>query len=651
MPLLPVSTLRTSTALSTQRLLFQLNNDQLELQRQYDQISTGRRVLRYSDDPVAAGRAVGLYRGIDLGNQLVRNANSTSSFYQATDSSLGRVDNALIEARSVAVQAAQTVVSDDERAAFALTIQETINSVFAAANGMFRDQQLLGGFLNSGNAFSFSGDDILFSGTNAVARTTLGSGELSEVNVTGTEALGANSIFFEGDPLDAALDSKSRLIDLRRGKGVTPGVIQLSGGGNWVELDLRQTATIGDVADLISSVELEGRPLLATLTTDGIRIEYEDGLAGTLAIRDTQGSDLAEQLSISNPDGVSAPPIIGDRLSPRVTTHTKISDLDGGNGLDLVDGIQILQGDEVFAIDLSEAETLGEVIIAINLSGADVRAELNETEGRIRLRSLRSGVDYSIGENGGGAARALGIRSATELTRIADLGKGRGVTLNPDGPDFVIARPDGVELGIDLNGAETIDDVINLIRNHPQNQDTLRVLVDLNDFGNGLQLKAPPGADPLTVRQVGFSDAGIRLGLIPQGATESSGGIVGAVDTIIGADYDPRDAGGALDTLLRMQTAVSEGDIPEIERLQAKLDVDLDRASRTRGRVGVWSRNLDQLQAVAEDNVISLKAQLSTEIDADLATVISSLTQRQQALEASMRIIGQTAQLTVLNFL
>lgn len=651
MPLLPVSTVRTSTALSTQRLLFQLNADQLELQRQYDQLSTGRRVLRYSDDPAAAGRAVGLHRGIDHSNQLIRNANATSSFYQGADSALARVDNALIEARGVAIQSAQTIISDDERAAFALTIQETINSVFAAGNAMFRDHQLLGGFLNEGNAYDFVGEDIVFNGTNAIGRTSLGSGELSEVNVTGSDALGANSIVFEGDPLDAALDAKSRLIDLRRGKGVTPGVIQISGGGNWVDVDLREAATIGDIADLISSVELDNRPIEATLTTDGIRIEYEDGLAGTLAIRDTQGSDLAEQMSISNPDGIAAPPIIGDRLSPRVTTQTEIADLDGGNGLNLVDGMQILQGDKAYVIELAEAETLGDVIIAINQSGADVRAELNEAEGRIRLRAKRSGVDYAVGENGGNAARELGMRTATELTRIEDLGRGRGIALNPDRADFVIVRPDGVELEIDLDGAETINDVINLIRDHPQNQDTLRVLVELNDFGNGLQLKAPPGADSMKVRQVGLSDAGVRLGLVPKGAGESSGTIVGSVDTIIGTDYAPRDAGGALDTLLRMKAAVAEGDIPEIERLQAKLDIDLDRASRTRGKVGVWSRNLEQLQTVAEDKVIALKSQLSDEIDADLATVISDLSQRQQALEASMRIIGQTAQLTVLNFL
>jgi flagellar hook-associated protein 3 FlgL len=338
-------------------------------------------------------------------------------------------------------------------------------------------------------------------------------------------------------------------------------------------------------------------------------------------------------------------------LTPRITPSTEIADLKNGAGLDLSDGIQILQGDKTFVIDLDNAQTLSDVLIAINRSGADVRAELNETEGRIRLRSLRSGVDYSVGENGGDAARNLGIRSATELTKLTDLGRGRGMALNVDGPDLVITRPDGTNLELDLNGLESINDVILAIRNHPQNQDTLRVLVDLNDFGNGLQLKAPPGPNPLTVRQLGLSDAGLRLGLIPPGSNQSTGSIVGPVDTIIGVDYVPRDAGGALDTLLRLERAVRAGDIPEIERLQAKLDLDFDRASRSRGRVGVWTNNLDQLKAGTEDKVVQLRSQLSDEIDADLPTVISELTQRQTALEASMRLMGQTSQMTILNFL
>ena len=358
MPLLPVSTVRTSTPLSTQRLLFQLNADQLALQRQYDQLSSGRRVLRLSDDPAAAGRALGLHRGIDRGNQLVRNAQSTNSFYQSADDALARVDSSLIEARGVAVHAAQTVLSEDERVALSYTIQQSISSVFTAANTIYRDHQLLGGFLDSGNAFHYDGNDIVYSGSNAIGRTALGAGRPSDINVTGNEALGANSVFLAGESLDAALDPQTRLVDLRQGQGVTAGVIRLSGGGNWVDLDLRAAATIGDVRDMISSVELEGRPILASLTNDGIRIEYADGLSGTLAIADSEGSTTARDLSIENPEGVAAPPLIGNQLSPRVTVATKIADLNNGAGLDLSDGIQIVQGDQTFTIDFSDAETL-----------------------------------------------------------------------------------------------------------------------------------------------------------------------------------------------------------------------------------------------------------------------------------------------------
>lgn len=651
MPILPISTTRTSTPLANQRLMFQLNNDQLAIQRQYDQLSTGRRLLSVSDDPAAANRAISLQRSIDNSEQLIRNSGSTRSFYQAADTSLSQINNALIEARGVAVQGAQNVISEDERAALSATLQQTIQSVFTASNSMFRDHQLLGGFLNGGDAFRYEGNDIIFDGKSAIGRAEIGAGNPSAINVNANEAIGANAIVVQGNPLNAALDRDTRLVDTRRGLGVTPGQIRISGGGNFVEVDLRDASTMGDIADLISDVELEGRPIVASLTNDGIRIEYLDGLSGTLAIEDGVGSTTARELAILNGGGVIAPPVIGDGLSPRVTRSTKIDDLAGGAGINLSGGIRIDQGDNQFVINFDGAQDLSDVLIAINRSGADVKAELDEAGGRIVIRSLRSGVDYSIGENGGTTAAGLGIRSADATTKLSSLGRGRGMVLNPNGPDLTITRPDGTEVDIELEGAETMADVIDRIRNHPDNQDTRRVLVRLNAFGNGLQLSAPPGAGRLTVTQSGLSNAGNRLGLIPEGDFARTGELVGAVDTIVGTDYATRDAGGTLDTLIRLQRAVESGDGIEIERLQAKLDVDLDRASRTRGKIGVWTQTLDELRATTEDRVLQYKSQLSDEVDADLTTVISDLNQRQIALEASLRVIGQLSQLTVLNYL
>ena len=42
---------------------------------------------------------------------------------------------------------------------------------------------------------------------------------------------------------------------------------------------------------------------------------------------------------------------------------------------------------------------------------------------------------------------------------------------------------------------------------------------------------------------------------------------------------------------------------------------------------------------------------VSTEIETDLAQVISELTSKQAAVEASLRLIGQISQLTLLDFL
>ncbi|MCC9658144.1 flagellar hook protein [Rhodopirellula sp. JC737] len=651
MSLLPVATNRISTPMQNQRLMHQLNSDQLAIQRQYDQLSTGRRVLSISDDPAAAAQAISLQRGVSRTEQMVRNANSVEAFYQSADVTLDKVDGAIIEARGAAVEAAQSVLSDDQREALAMTIRQQMEAVVSAGNAMFADHQILGGILETDAALEHLSGTVRFNGSQAIGQTKLGDGALTEFTVTAASAIGVGEPFIQGQSLGASLNENTRLIDMRQGEGVQPGVLTVSDGSNFVELDLRQAATIGDVADMFRSVDLDGRSLSFTIGPDSVTVQYADGLPGTLAIRDSEGSRLSSDLLIANPQGFRPPPLVGDRLSPQVTLGTPIADLNNGAGLDLTDGIVIDRGSDRYTIDFSDAETVGDVIIAINRSDAEVRAVLNETSGSIEVHGLRAGVDYSIGENGGQAATQLGIRTADEDTLVSELARGRGLRLNPEGPDLVITRPDGIELELELEDVSTVGDIVDLIRNHPDNQDTQRVLVDLNSVGNGLQLSVPPGADPIRVSQPGVSDAGTYLGWIEPGEASAEGEIQGAFMVLDGRDYQPRDSGGAIDTLLRLETAIRDGDISEIGRLQQRLDEDLDTSTRTRGRVGVWHSALQDSRTAVENENVLLQSQLSDAMDADLAAVISELQARQAALEASMRFIGQTSGITVLNYL
>jgi flagellin-like hook-associated protein FlgL len=198
----------------------------------------------------------------------------------------------------------------------------------------------------------------------------------------------------------------------------------------------------------------------------------------------------------------------------------------GGSGVefDQDSGLQIVNNDETHVIDFHGAETVEDLLNILNGSSAFVTARINEAGNGIDIQSLLSGADFHIGENGGLTATHLGVRSYSESTLLADLNHGLGVH-EGEGDDFVIVRNDGVELSIDLDGAETIGDVLRLINEHPENLSAAnRVTARLNTAGNGIELidDNPLSDERLTVRKATLSNAAWDLGLIVRGQNETT---------------------------------------------------------------------------------------------------------------------------------
>jgi len=647
----PISTARVSDPLKNMRLLNQLHTDQIALQRSFDQLSTGLRVTKVSDDPAAAGRAISLQRGINRSEQLSRNAGVTQSFYAATDTALGTLGNLLIEARGITIEAAQNTLTGEEREALAATIDQAVRSAVSSANAIFREHQLLGGHLKSDQALSFVDSRVVFSGNEALGQTYIGPGAPVAIGVSGTEAFGLAGTIVDSPSLDVALERATPLADLRQGRGVSPGIIRLSDGGDWVELDLRTADTLGDVVDAIEAISFSGRTVDVAISPDGLVLDYADGLASTLVIDDLPGSSMATDLSIRNVAGASPTPIVATKLGPRITANTPLAQLAGGLGVDVTAGIQIKQGEDLFTVDLTAAQSVGDLLVAINRSGADVRAEVDASGRGMVIRGLASGVEYSIGENGGTVAQDLGIRTATEATPLDQLNRGAGLVLSGLGPDLIIQRTDGSTLEIELEGAETIGDVMAMIRDHADNQDAFQVIPQLNSHGNGLTLIAPAGVQPLSIQVGNSSNAATALGLVPPGQTTATGTANPVNSTLVGDDYSTRRSGGAIDTLMQLAQAIRSGTPEQISQLQTALDVDREKVNQIRGRVGLWTQDLLRLREQADDNVISLKSQLSDEVDADIAQVITDISSRQTAQEASLKLIADSSRLSLLDFL
>ncbi|PQO35393.1 flagellar hook-associated protein FlgL [Blastopirellula marina] len=197
-------------------------------------------------------------------------------------------------------------------------------------------------------------------------------------------------------------------------------------------------------------------------------------------------------------------------------------ELQGGTGavFDAESGLQITNGGVTQVITLEDAETVEDLLNIFNGAGLGILAEINTAGNGINVRSVVSGGDFSIGENGGTTATQLGLRTFSESTSLSTLNYGLGVNTT-EGTDFTITRNDGKQLEIDLSSAKTVGDVLNLINNHPDNQDGTPVVAKLAEFGNGIQLvdDNPEGIGRLTLERDIQSSAIIDLGLMADGET------------------------------------------------------------------------------------------------------------------------------------
>ena len=257
----------------------------------------------------------------------------------------------------------------------------------------------------------------------------------------------------------------------------------------------------------------------------------------------------------------------------------------------------------------------------------------------------------------------MGLRTFHAQVRLDQLNFGQGI--NPaDGPDLSFQRNDGTEFALDLVGTTTVQDVLDRINNHVNNQNpATKITASLNTQGNGITIQSnvyvpnplgPPlttTPGPIKVRNGGGSQAAWGLGLVPKGSLEFEATLSGTVYEIKGKDPNPQEVKGVFNSLIRLREAIIAKDTSAVARAVELVDLDLSRLSLSRGSLGVQQQRIDDLKSLQEDNRIQLKAEESQNLDADLAQTISELQARQASYEASLKLLGNSSQLSLFNYL
>ncbi len=641
---------RTSNLMSSELLRRRLQETQRELLLAQDQASTGKRLSRGSDAPSSISAVLFLNQAKIEREQQKINLEHGSGVLNLADSSLRDITDILIDSQQIA--SSQIGVGSDAttRATQAEVIDAQLEGAIQAANRKFNGLSIFGGNNGaSGNDPVFESflGGVRYTGSTESLRNDVGALVDLPFNANGLDSLGALSSRVKSlVDLDPQANAQVRLseVDGARGQGFAAGAVQLSINGGLTTVDLTTADTLDDVLIRVNDAISTAAPGAGALSLGPAGYSLTANAGNTITISDASGgftaADLGIDLSVTS--GTSA----GGDIGVRLTERTLLSDF--GTVIDFTSGLQITQGLQTEVADFSSATTVQDMQNVIDALDLGLRLTINDAGTGLDLVSEVSGIELSIGENGGTTAEDLGVRTFGSSTLLSDLRGGLGVDRTPAGePDLNIQLHDGRLLEIDLAAANTVGDVVDAIRN-AATASGLALGTDfdavLSPVGNGIILtdNTSGASFDFSVTNAGLSFAADHLGIRANALSGS---------TITGTDEGAVTVQNLFTHLKELSTALRNNDELGISLAGSSLESDIDHVVTARARVGVQARRIDDQLVLIEDRDIQEQTMLSQLQDADLTEVLTRFAQLQTQLQASLQIGSANQQLTLLDFL
>lgn len=393
---------RTRTALS-------------RMARAQEQIASGRRLLRPSDDPRALAKSLALRGDLRRVEAFNDNASSATAFMSVTETSLQEVSDLLSRSKELLI-AAQNATSDGSAAeSQALELRSIVESLMLVANRDVGGRYLFAGRETKTPPYRTIGGSIVYVGDSEGIFEQLGNGLRVGINVTGPQAFQTLASKIRGTvDLDPAVSTTTGLQDLFDGSGTTPSTIRITdGNGVSADLSLGSSENLGQVINAINNA---GTAIVATISADQKSLELQDTSGGaSFQVQDILGGRFAQTLGIATTS--TSGTIRGFDLRPAVSENTPMALVLGATGIS--PGAWTLRTESagvvrLAQIDPTQANTVGDLMKLINTArtpngeSLGIRASI---EGRsLVISAVHPQTTIAIEDSvAGGSAAALGI--------------------------------------------------------------------------------------------------------------------------------------------------------------------------------------------------------------------------------------------------
>ena len=196
--------MRISTGNFNRVMLQVMQQSMVDLARTTDQISTGKRILQPSDDAVDTVKVLHLDNELAAISQFENNIEAATGWLQQQDALYSGMNDLLMRARDLLLQAANGTQSDADLKSFATELGSLNESLLSMANYQTADgQYLFAGTATNQLPVKQLGGDYVYNGNNQFRQVEISGSARVQVNQPGAE------LFFDGSatpPLDSIFD-------------------------------------------------------------------------------------------------------------------------------------------------------------------------------------------------------------------------------------------------------------------------------------------------------------------------------------------------------------------------------------------------------------------------------------------------------------
>lgn len=181
--------MRISTSMMHTSALLAMQSAQSELQKAQDEVSSGKKVTKPSDDPVAAVRIMQLQQQQANNTQYGDNISSLKTRLSTSDQTLADAESVVQQVSTLAVQANNSTLSDSDRKSIATQLSELSQQLLNLANTKDANgEYLYSGYSTLTQPFARDASGVVvYSGDQGVRQVQVGTSQYMTDSNTGDE--------------------------------------------------------------------------------------------------------------------------------------------------------------------------------------------------------------------------------------------------------------------------------------------------------------------------------------------------------------------------------------------------------------------------------------------------------------------------------